>query len=291
MDILSQKYEIIDIIGQRALGQIYRIRDKKIKTEYFLKKIRKASESVPGIDEEEFRNAINFLIHVKGTNIVNLIDYYNDKKDEYYYIILEKMDGDLDYLLKRKYKNGMLSSMIRKIFFQLNSALKIMIKEGKCLRNLKPSKILFSYENDQQTDFIIKLSGCGFSRDLAFKLSVCETRTFEAPEVGEGKFSLKCDLYSLGIILYMLKTGEYIFEGKNKFEIFTNKKKNKIKKDTDDAILNDLIKKLVVNDPRERIEWNDYFNHPFFKENDDEKEIKINDNNLKTLVNTNMKKK
>ena len=35
------------------------------------------------------------------------------------------------------------------------------------------------------------------------------TDLFKAPEVEDGKYSNKCDLYSIGVILYMLKTGEY----------------------------------------------------------------------------------
>ena len=64
----------------------------------------------------------------------------------------------------------------------------------------------------------------------------------------------------------MLKTNEYIFDGKKMFDILQNKNLNKIKK-TEDNILNDLIEKLVVFDPHKRIKWDDYFNHPFFKEN------------------------
>ena len=71
-------------------------------------------------------------------------------------------------------------------------------------------------------------------------------------------------MYSIGIILYMLKTGEYIFDGKTKFEILKNKYANNIKKETDDLKLNDLIKKLVVIDPHKRLEWDDYFKDPFF---------------------------
>ena len=84
------------------------------------------------------------------------------------------------------------------------------------------------------------------------------------------KYSNKCDLYSIGIILYMLKTGEYIFEGKKLVDILNNQKINKFKKETDDFILNNLIKKLVVYDPKDRMEWKDYFNDPFFNFNDDD---------------------
>ena len=72
----------------------------------------------------------------------------------------------------------------------------------------------------------------------------------------------------------MLKTGEYIFDGKTKFEILKNKYENNIKKDTTDEKLNNLIKKLVVIDPHERMEWEEYFDDPFFKINDEnDKEI------------------
>ena len=146
----------------------------------------------------------------------------------------------------------MSSKMIRNIFLQLNSCLKIMIKKGKSHRDLKPSNILFSYINDKKTDLLIKLGDFGLTTDL-IKTEVgtlAGTKFFMAPEIEDGIYSNKCDLYSLGIILYMLKTGEYIFDGKKEYEILTNKENAKIKKDTDDKLLNNLIRKLVVNDPK-----------------------------------------
>ena len=150
--------------------------------------------------------------------------------------------------------------------------------KGKCHRDLKPSNILISYINDEKTDFIIKLGDFGLITDLdqTEYASNVGSKLFKAPEVEIDKYSNKCDLYSIGIILYLLKTGEYIFDGKREIEILINKKKNKIKKDIiNDKLLNKLIKKLVVNDPHKRMEWNDYFNDPFFKVNDEN--IEYND--------------
>ena len=276
MNAFEQKYEYVkhDPISNGSYGYIYRIRDKKVKTEYVLKKLRKKDPNDPnskGTDQQTFENEINFLINVKRTNIINIIDYYMDKNDKYYYIILEKMDGDLDEMIN-KFKNGMPSKLVRKIFLQLNTALKEMLKRGKTYRDLKPSNILFSYINDKQSDFIIKIGDFGLAADLVSTktLSNAGTELFKAPEVGKGRFSNKCDLYSLGIILYMLKTGQYIFEGNDLSEKLANKNKNIIKKETDDPLLNNLIKKLVVIDPKERMEWKDYFNDPFFIFNDDD---------------------
>ncbi len=266
-----EKYEFIDSnpITSGSFSKIYRIRDKKLKTEYILKKLRKEDPNDPfnrGIDEKSLKNELDFLINVKGNNIINIIDYYSDEK--YYNIVLEKMDGDLDEMLTKYYKNGMPSKLIRKIFAQINSGLKKMLKNGKTHRDLKPSNILISYSNDNKTDFIIKLGGFGLSTDLGSTATIASdagTELFKAPEVENEEYSNKCDLYSIGIILYMLKTGEYIFEGTKMVDILYNKNLNKIKKETDDALLNDLIKKLVVSDPHKRMKWEDYFNHEFFK--------------------------
>jgi calcium-dependent protein kinase len=285
---LNDKYEFIDKnpIVSGGYGKIYRIRDKKVKTEYVLKKLIKSNPKNPGVmvsdkyingtDKEEFENEKNFLINVKGTNILNIIDFYDDEKNDCYYFVFEKMDGDLQKMLNTKYSNGMSSKMIKKIFSQLNSGLEIMIKEGKVHRDLKPSNILYSYIDNKKKDFIIKIGDFGLATDLSTTVKTgtdCGTNIFKAPEVESGKFNNKCDLYSIGIILYMLKTGDYIFEGKSIREIIKNQDNNKLKKDTDDKILNDLIKRLVVADPDKRMNWNDYFNHPFFKDNDDDNEI------------------
>ena len=71
----------------------------------------------------------------------------------------------------------------------------------------------------------------------------------------------------------MLKTPEYIFEGKTKVERAINQFQNKFKKETDDKLLNDLIKKLVVYKRKDRIDWDDYFKHLFFKDNENESKI------------------
>ena len=210
-----------------------------------------------GTDKKTFENEVNSLKYVKGKNIINIIDYYSDDKDKFYYIVLEKMDEDLEKLLKEKYPKGMPSKLIRKIFSQINSGLKSMLRVGKCHRDLKPSNILISYINEEKTDFIIKIGDFGLITDLneTEYATNAGSKYFKAPEVELEKFSNKCDLYSVGIILYYLKTGEYIFEGQREIEILINKENNKIKKDTDDELLNKLIKKLVVKDPHKRMEW------------------------------------
>ncbi len=132
IDTIKEKYEINKVIGSGSYGRIYKITDKKIKTEYILKELpKKNDEIMKGTDKKYFDNEINFLKNVKGRNILNIIDYYEDDKDIFYYIILEKMDGDLEHLVKEKYKNGMSSNLIREIFFSNKFWFKRYVNCGK----------------------------------------------------------------------------------------------------------------------------------------------------------------
>ena len=257
---IKEKYELIDTnpLGAGGFGAVFRIRDKRVFNERVLKIISKQNTEKKYFDKEK-----NFLLKVKGTNIVKLIDYYEDNKSDYYYFVFEKMEGDLQQLLDTKYKNGMPLEMIKKIFSQLNSALKLMKNFKLSHRDLKPANILYSYIGEN--DFIIKLADFGISTDLKTTQSatIIGTPVYMAPEIEKGKYNDKCDLYSLGIILYQLKTGKNIF-GNTLEEFYINRIKNKLTK-TGDNLLDDLIKNIVVYEPEQRISWNEYFNHPFFK--------------------------
>ena len=258
-------------LANGTFGNIYKIIKKKDKKEYVLKRLKKVDPKNPnseGMTEENyFISERDFLKNVKGTNIIKMEEWSEDEK--FYYFVLEKMEGDLQQMLNTKYKNGIPSNIIKKIFSQINSGLKIMFDNGMCHRDLKPQNILYSYTNKEKTDFIIKICDFGLTTGLEettqIDLSNAGTAIFKAPEVETGKYNNKCDLYSIGIILYMLKTREYIFEGKTSLERLINQKENKFKKEIDDdKLLNDLIKKLVVYKSKDRINWDDYFNHPFF---------------------------
>ena len=257
---IKEKYELIDTnpLGAGGFGAVFRIRDKRVFNEYVLKMISKQNTNKKYFDKEK-----NFLLKVKGTNIVKLIDYYEDNKSDYYYFVFEKMEGDLQQLLDTKYKNGMPLEMIKKIFSQLNSALKLMKNFEISHRDLKPANILYSYIGEN--DFIIKLADFGISTDLKTTQSatIIGTPVYMAPEIEKGKYNDKCDLYSLGIIFYQLKTGKNIF-GNTLEEFYINSIKNKLTK-TGDELLDDLIKNIVVYEPKDRINWDEYFNHPFFK--------------------------
>ena len=89
-----------------------------------------------------------------------------------------------------------------------------------------------------------------------------------APEVLlKSRYSFKSDIWSLGIIIYYMCFKEYPFNGINSNLIMEDIKKNiNSLKSTNNPLLDDLIKKMLKIDINDRINWDNYFNHPFFQE-------------------------
>ena len=89
-----------------------------------------------------------------------------------------------------------------------------------------------------------------------------------SPEILAGEeYDNETDLWSLGVIIYQLFFKKYPYDGETEVAIYKkiNELGQKILKETGDKNLDDLIGKLLVNNPKKRIKWEDYFNHPFFK--------------------------
>ena len=95
-----------------------------------------------------------------------------------------------------------------------------------------------------------------------------------APEIMSGdKYKNNCDLYSIGVTVYYLYFKEYPFPF-NEMTLYTLlpiKEKYEIEKlkEIQDKELEDLIRKLLIEDPKKRITWKEYFDHPFFKKYSD----------------------
>ena len=90
-----------------------------------------------------------------------------------------------------------------------------------------------------------------------------------APEIlKKEEYNEKCDLWSLGVIIYVLSFGQYPYIGDNKEDILNEIKKNRnITINTGDSNLDNLISELLKEDPNERFTWEQYLNHSFLKTN------------------------
>ena len=203
-------------------------------------------------------------------NSVKFYLYYEEKG--YHIIIMELCDNELEKIINDK-ENGFNSSEILSIMSGLNNAFKYMKMNGIIHRDLKLENIMIKY-NPSKTKFIPKINDYGFSRELGSGVAstFCGSLQFMAPEILLNQlYDDKSDLWSIGIMIYLLHFKKAPFEVKNYYnkkevEKELNKKK---KKNAKNKLLDDLLDKLLVYDPNKRLSWAEYFNHPFFNQNKD----------------------
>ena len=133
----SDKYQMIRVIKHGPFGTIFEVKKKlNEKNHYALKLLKKDLSS-------DYQKEIEVMKYIsrKSKYIIQLKDYYYDKINDGYCIVMELCDGDLRQILNKYKPNGLPLNMIKKIFSQLNEALKVMINNDYTHRNLKPENI------------------------------------------------------------------------------------------------------------------------------------------------------
>ena len=154
-NISKNTYKLIERIGEGGFGIVYKVLDKNDKKFYALKFIPKEKIQEK---EEVYEKEIEVMKIVKNKYIINLKDNYYDEKNKGYCIVMEQCDDNLKNILEKCKPKGLPLNIIKKIFCQLNEALKAMIKKGYIHRDLKPENILIKYNDNNKITFDIKLT-------------------------------------------------------------------------------------------------------------------------------------
>ena len=234
-------------------------------------------------------------------NSIKLKKYF--KNEDEFVFTMELCDDNLEKMLSEK--KGFTPEEIYKIMSQLNNTFKIMARKRIVHRDLKLENILIKYINKEKGDYIVKLSDYGVSKQVT-TTKICKTYAGTAitmaPEILEGEgekgYDSKCDLWSIGIIIYRLFFNDYPYKGNTEFALLKTIKSSglKVLKKTNNKDLDHLIRGLLIRDIKERFSWENYFNHPFFiskeKNTTDEKQPTIQSKIIiKIKVSNNDKKK
>ena len=218
------------------------------------------------------------------------LEKYNKKK--IYYIIEELAEnGELfDYIYELK--EGFSEKISAKIFSKILSKLKILHDNRIVHCDIKPENIIVG------NDFNIKLIDFGFCEILGkednYIYDYKGSEVYSAPEVRNrnnniyGYDGIKSDIFSLGVLLFVITVGRFPFESCNysdrKYRLIMNKKyedywcyfqKYNLSKE-----FKELIEHLICYDPSERFSIDEIFQHSFIKNN-------INENNNNCSKNDN----
>ena len=258
----SDFYEELGEIARGGFGKVIKARNKKTNELRAIKLISKSNN----FEIKNFENEVNIMKKMNNKNSIGIYEQFNTDKD--YAIVMELCDCNLRKKLDESYF-GFEENLIKKILTQLNNAFRIMLKNKIIHRDIKLENILVKYINDKKSDYIVKLTDYGVSKQLA-TLSQ-ENKTFigtmatMAPEIiKQEPYSNKCDLWSIGVVIYLLCFKEEPYKFCDIIGNINQLNQDHFKKHGN-PLLNDLISKLLIADPKKRLSWEEYFNHPFFK--------------------------
>ena len=280
-------YEIIKTIKESLFTSVFKAKIISMGSEKFVAvkkiykdKIKEEMKYLLGkkeITDEDFKPEIKkFNLELDNMRLcqckssVEIFDYYETEKE--FVIIMELCDETLfNELIKTE--NGFDSEQIKQILLQLNEVFEIMNKYKISHRDIKLNNILVKYLDEQKTIFRVLLSDYGISNRLASLSRQFSTHVgnslIMAPEIlNDEKYNEKCDLWSLGVIIYQLYTKRLPYSGEVQSAILKDIKERGQKIldiiRPEDGILKDLLSKLLVVKPKKRISWEQYFKHPFF---------------------------
>lgn len=214
------RYQIIEELGKGGMGRVYKVLDKEVNAKVALKLI-KPEVSAHKNTIDRFRNELKIARDISHKNICRMYDLGREAGN--YFITMEYVSGeDLKSFIRRSR--------------QLVVGTAIFIAKGVCEglaeahrlgvihRDLKPGNIMIDKEGNP------KIMDFGIARSISVKGItgtgvMIGTPEYMSPEQVEGKeVDQRSDIYSLGIILYEMLTGQVPFEGDTPFTIGVKQK-------------------------------------------------------------------
>ncbi|XP_056611782.1 peripheral plasma membrane protein CASK isoform X4 [Triplophysa dalaica] len=277
-DVLFEDvYELCEVIGKGPFSVVRRCMNRETGQQFAVKIVDVAKfTSSPGLSTEDLKREASICHMLKHPHIVELLETYSS--DGMLYMVFEFMDGaDLCFeIVKRADAGFVYSEAVASHYMrQILEALRYCHDNNIIHRDVKPHCVLLASKENSAP---VKLGGFGVAIQLGESGLVAGGRVgtphFMAPEVVKrDPYGKPVDVWGCGVILFILLSGclpfygtkERLFESviKGRYKVMNPRQWGHISESA-----KDLVRRMLMLDPAERITVYEALNHPWLKERD-----------------------
>jgi calcium/calmodulin-dependent protein kinase I len=264
-------YTVTDTLGSGSFSTVKKAYDRVTENVYAIKIIDKKKFGAKKEELAMIQTEIEIMRMIEHPNIISLHEVFEDKTTKKIYLVMELVTGGelFDRIVEKgSYSEKDASELISKVI----SAVRYLHKKGIIHRDLKPENLLYSSPDE---DAEIKLADFGLSKivglddESAVTNTTCGTPGYVAPEVLRMKgYDRSVDMWSIGVILYILLCGFPPFYEENTAKLFQTIMDGKY--DFPDPewtsiseSAKDLIQRMLTVDSKKRITADEALEHPW----------------------------
>lgn len=275
---VEDNYRILNKLGKGSFGSVFKVMHITTGIIRAMKVIKKDSLSYQD-DDQKFLKEIEILIATDHPNIIKIYEYYFD--DVNFYLITEFVSGGELYDTITSWKTFD-EEKAAYIMSQILSAVNYLHKKNIVHRDIKPENMLVENKvkvgKDRKEMINIKLIDFGTCNYLTEKNLTLKVGSpyYIAPEVLKRNYNEKCDIWSCGVILYILLVGYPPFSGSNTSDLLNNVSKGQYSIKSSEWRLvscdaKELVTQMLEFDHTKRISAQGALEHTWIKNNDKSK--------------------
>lgn len=262
---LDSKYDLTDeVLGEGGYAIVKKGSVKETNEKVAIKIVTRKGMSSE--DEKSLKEEVDIIKNkLDHPHITKAYDLFED--NSHFYVCMEFLEGGelFDRIVKKHFYN---EKEARDLVQLLLNTLSYLHKNNIAHRDLKPENLLLK---DKNNDWDVKIADFGFAVECDGDniSNVCGTPSYMAPEIlRQVKYGFQADMWSFGVILYILLGGYPPFHDDNQKALF----KKILRADykfhpaywkTVSEEAKDLISKLLTLDPKERLTADQALNHPW----------------------------
>lgn len=254
-------------IGFGNYGDVKKCTHKETGVVRAVKILNKERFGSYNLHDNWFLKQIQVLNYINHPSFIKIHEFFEDR--DHFFLVMDYYKGG-DLLQKIKSCRKLPEDLLKKIMKQILIGVSYLHNLKIVHRDLKLENVLIKEKDDDVLVKIIDFDTSVKLTDRGVVSGLFGTIYYMAPELVNLEYNEKCDIWSLGIIMYALSTGELPYTGLSDHHILANIQKipinlnrNFLQPLSDDAI--DLLRKILSKNPKTRISAEEALDHPWLK--------------------------